>query len=280
MQIISDPKELQLLMLNLKAEGKTIGFVPTMGNLHEGHLSLIELSKNKADVTVCSIFVNPLQFGQGEDLSSYPRTLKLDIQKLSAISTDYLFTPSEKDIYPLGKEIHTHVIANRLTEYLCGKSRPTHFQGVTTVVNILFNIVQPNYAFFGKKDYQQYKIISNMVNDLRIPVEVIGGEIVRESNGLAMSSRNGYLTDKEKQEAAILRQVILQAAEQIKQNQRSFDDIIQQSINTLSHSGFKVDYFEIIRQSDLHPADRDDSDLLIAVAGWMGQPRLIDNIEI
>ncbi|MDH5433741.1 MAG: pantoate--beta-alanine ligase, partial [Gammaproteobacteria bacterium] len=277
MQIISDPKELQLLMLNLKAEGKTIGFVPTMGNLHEGHLSLIELSKNKADVTVCSIFVNPLQFGQGEDLSSYPRTLKLDIQKLSAISTDYLFTPSEKDIYPLGKEIHTHVIANRLTEYLCGKSRPTHFQGVTTVVNILFNIVQPNYAFFGKKDYQQYKIISNMVNDLRIPVEVIGGEIVRESNGLAMSSRNGYLTDKEKQEAAILRQVILQAAEQIKQNQRSFDDIIQQSINTLSHSGFKVDYFEIIRQSDLHPADRDDSDLLIAVAGWMGQPRLIDN---
>ena len=279
MQIINDPKVVQEIVLDLRSQGKTIGFVPTMGNLHQGHISLVEIARQKADIVVSSIFVNPMQFGPNEDFESYPRTLKDDSEKLEASGCDILFTPTEAAIYPEGKEIHTSVEVNRLTDKLCGKSRPGHFRGVTTIVNILFNIVQPHLAVFGKKDYQQYQIIKAMVNDLLMPIEIIGGEIVREKNGLAMSSRNGYLSQKELSQAAKLRQVILASAEKIKAK-LSFNEIINEAISDLVNADFNVDYFEIISQKTLETATTNDKELLIAAAAWLGQPRLIDNLEI
>lgn len=280
MKIFTDPKQFQQEMLALKRQGKKIGFVPTMGNLHAGHLSLVDLAKQKADIVVNSIFVNPMQFGENEDLDSYPRTLQADIEKLGALKTDYLFTPNESDIYPLGKECHTSVEVNRMTDKLCGASRPDHFRGVTTVVNILFNLVQPDVAIFGKKDYQQYQIIRAMVKDLFLPIEIIGGEIVREENGLAMSSRNGYLSDAEKQQAAQLRKVILKTAQNIKQGSLSFSEIQKKAADELVSHGFNVDYFQLVRQSDLEAATPSDKAILIAAAAWLGQPRLIDNMEV
>jgi len=279
MEIIQDPKTLQQQLIELKRQGKTIGFVPTMGNLHAGHLSLIDIARARADIVVSSIFVNPMQFGENEDLDSYPRTLEADSQKLAARGTDFLFTPTEQQIYPRGKAFHTSVEVNRLTEKLCGASRPGHFRGVTTVVNILFNIVQPEVAVFGKKDYQQFQVIKAMVNDLQIPVKIIGGEIVRETNGLAMSSRNGYLSSNELEQASQLRKAIKTAGEQIQQRQ-SMTAVIQQAKNFLADKGFKVDYFEVVRQADLEPAQTGDTELLIAAAAWLGKPRLIDNLEV
>jgi pantoate--beta-alanine ligase len=280
MKIIQSPLDIQQQMLALKAQGKTIGFVPTMGNLHQGHLSLIEIAKQKSDISVASIFVNPMQFGEGEDLDSYPRTMSEDIRKLESLNVDYLFTPSNESIYPLGKDSHTSVEVNRMTDTLCGASRPGHFRGVTTVVNILFNIIQPNIAVFGKKDYQQYQVIKAMVKDLMLPIEIIGGEILREANGLAMSSRNGYLTVQEKTRASQLRKIILQTAEQLKQGKESIDAIKQMATEQLESSGFKKDYFEIVNQLDLADAKASDKKLLISAAAWMGKPRLIDNMEL
>lgn len=279
MKIISHPKQLQNELLELKKQGKTIAFVPTMGNLHAGHLSLIELAKSKADIVVCSIFVNPLQFDKPSDLENYPRTFDSDKNKLEAINTDYLFTPSDSSIYPQGKKVHTSVEAHRLTQSLCGATRVGHFLGVTTVVNILFNIVQPNVAIFGKKDYQQLLVIQAMVDDLMMPIKVIGGDTKREKNGLAMSSRNIHLTQSEKNHASLLRQVILETTDNIKQHM-SLEKAQQIAVNKLNNNGFKVDYFEIVRRSDLAEAEINDKDLLIAAAAWLGQPRLIDNLEI
>jgi pantoate--beta-alanine ligase len=278
MQIIQSPSEIQQQLFDLKRQGKTIGFVPTMGNLHQGHLSLIETAKQKADIVVCSIFVNPMQFGENEDLDKYPRTLKKDIEKLEAYNIDFIFTPSEADIYPQGKETHTSVQVNRMSENLCGASRPGHFKGVTTVVNILFNIIQPDFSIFGKKDYQQLQIIKAMVKDLLLPVEIIGGEIIREKNGLAMSSRNGFLTAQEREHASLLRKEILHAAEKIKQGE-SILSAVEYAINKLETSGFKIDYFDVLRSADLQPATTEDKNLLIAVAAWLGKPKLLDNFE-
>lgn len=279
MEVIQVPKQFQSLMLSLKQQGKKIGFVPTMGNLHSGHLSLIDIAKSKADIIVASIFVNPMQFGPNEDFDSYPRTMKADLEKLEAKGTDYVFTPTIEQVYPLGKEVHTSVEANRLTDKLCGASRPGHFKGVTTVVNMLFNIVQPNVAIFGKKDYQQLQVIKTMVSDLLLPIEIIGGDIVREDNGLAMSSRNGYLSEEELNRASELRKIILSAAEAVK-NRLPLSEIKSNAKSSLSEAGFKVDYFDIVRQHDLEDADLNDKQLLIAAAAWLGQPRLIDNIEV
>lgn len=278
MKIVESPRELQTKIRKLKNSGKKIAFVPTMGNLHAGHLSLIKLARKHADIVVCSIFVNPLQFGPNEDLDAYPRTLQEDIEKLRAHSTDFLFTPSDKNIYPLGKEKHTSVVVNRMTENLCGTSRPGHFLGVTTVVNILFNIVQPDCAIFGKKDYQQYLLIKAMVNDLMLPIDIIGGEIVREDNGLAMSSRNGYMTEVEKENASLLRKIILQTAHKIKQG-LPIKQCINQAVSTLTENDFTIDYFEVIRSTDLQPASTSDKELLIAAAAWLGKPRILDNLE-
>ncbi|MFT6733019.1 MAG: pantoate--beta-alanine ligase [Polaribacter sp.] len=280
MKIIDSPNQIQSELVALKKKGKKIGLIPTMGNLHKGHTSLFAIARKHCDILIGSIFVNPMQFGANEDLDKYPRTLQDDIKKLEAIHVDYLFTPTEKVIYPRGMQINTSVEVNRLTKRLCGESRPTHFKGVSTVVNILFNILQPDVVVFGKKDYQQYLVLSAMVKDLFLPIEVLGGEIVREENGLAMSSRNKFLTPNEKEKASELRKIILHFADKIKLGNRSYSSIRLDAIEILNSKSFNIDYFEICNTYDLERASFKDTKILIAVAAWMGKPRLLDNIEI
>ncbi len=280
MRIIQNPHEIQKDLIALKKSGKKIGLIPTMGNLHKGHLSLFKLAQKNCDVLVGSIFVNPMQFGANEDLDKYPRTLNDDIEKLESINVDYLFTPTNKIIYPLGTKTNTSVEVNRLTKRLCGESRPEHFRGVATVVNILFNILRPDVVVFGKKDYQQYLILSAMVQDLFMPIEIIAGEIVREDNGLAMSSRNKFLSAKEKEEAGALRKVILECGETIKSGERNYNKIRKNAIEKLEQRKFKIDYFEICDRFTLEEATGQDNEILIAAAAWYGQPRLLDNLEL
>ncbi len=280
MKIIDNPIEIQAELISLKKQGKKIGLIPTMGNLHKGHISLFELAKNHCDILVGSIFVNPMQFGANEDLNKYPRTLKDDIKKLETINVDYLFTPTNEIIYPLGTKTNTSVEVNRLTQRLCGESRPTHFKGVTTVVNVLFNILQPDVVIFGKKDYQQYLVLSAMVKDLFLPIKIIGGDIVREDNGLAMSSRNKFLTISEKENAAELRKILLHFSKIIIDGERDYQSIRLNAIKSLNANSFNVDYFEICNTHNLENATNKDKNILIAAAAWMGQPRLLDNIEV
>ncbi len=280
MKIFDSPYEIQAELTALKRSGKKIGLIPTMGNLHRGHLSLFQLAQKNCDILVGSIFVNPMQFGANEDLDQYPRTLQQDINKLTEIGVDYLFTPTNETIYPIGTKVNTSVEVNRLTKRLCGESRPEHFRGVATVVTILFNILQPDLVIFGKKDYQQYLILSAMVKDLFLPIEIIGGEIVREDNGLAMSSRNKFLTNEQKNQASFLQATLLAIAEKIKLGQRDYSTLKQLAIEQLEQNDFKVDYFEICNKITLEDASPNDSELLIAAAAWIGQPRLLDNIEV
>ncbi len=280
MKIFDSPYEIQAELTALKRSGKKIGLIPTMGNLPRGHLSLFQLAQKNCDILVGSIFVNPMQFGANEDLDQYPRTLQQDINKLTEIGVDYLFTPTNETIYPIGTKVNTSVEVNRLTKRLCGESRPEHFRGVATVVTILFNILQPDLVIFGKKDYQQYLILSAMVKDLFLPIEIIGGEIVREDNGLAMSSRNKFLTNEQKNQASFLQETLLAIAEKIKLGQRDYSTLKQLAIEQLEQNDFKVDYFEICNKITLEDASPNDSELLIAAAAWMGQPRLLDNIEV
>jgi len=280
MKIYQEPNAIQNELIALKKNGKRIGLIPTMGNLHKGHLSLFKIAQQHCDVMVGSIFVNPMQFAANEDLNKYPRTLNNDIEKLESINVDYLFTPTNEIIYPIGTKINTSVEVNRLTKRLCGESRPEHFRGVTTVVNILFNILQPDIVIFGKKDYQQYLILSAMVKDLFMPIQIIGGEIIREENGLAMSSRNKFLTPEEKNKASLLRTTILAVAEQIKSGDRNYKLIRENAIKRLNQKEFNVDYFEICNTKDLERATQADKQILIACAAWMGQPRLLDNLEL
>ncbi|WP_144393097.1 pantoate--beta-alanine ligase [Pleionea sediminis] len=281
MKLFQNKEELQDFVLEQKRSGKRIGFVPTMGNLHDGHLSLVKLAQAESDIVIVSIFVNPMQFGPNEDFDAYPRTFEQDKEKLDSLNTDILFLPNLDSIYPRGKENHTKVEAiEALTKKLCGASRPGHFLGVTTVVNILLNIVQPDIAVFGKKDYQQLMVIKRMVSDLCMPIKIIGGDIKREPNGLAMSSRNGYLSQIEKDKASHLRAIILAAQKQIEAGDTNFRSLEKHAIQQLTNDGFKVDYFHIVRQDDLESAKESDSKLLIAAAAWLGQPRLIDNQEV
>lgn len=280
MKVFQNPHDIQKELTALKHAGKKIGFIPTMGNLHRGHLSLFKLAQAHCDILVGSIFVNPMQFGANEDLDKYPRTLKDDIDKLESIDVDFLFTPTNEIIYPLGTQTNTSVEVNRLTKRLCGESRPEHFRGVATVVTILFNIIQPDLVVFGKKDYQQYLILSAMVKDLFLPIEIVGGEIIREDNGLAMSSRNKFLTPQEKQQAGEIRKIILRCEDKIKLGNYDYQAIKLYAVEELSGQGFKVDYFEICNRETLEDAGGSDKNLLIACAAWMGQPRLLDNLEL
>ncbi len=280
MKIINHPQEIQKEIIALKKKGQKVSLVPTMGNLHAGHLSLFDIAKKHSDVLVGSLFVNPIQFAPNEDLNRYPRTFQEDIRKLESLGVNFLFAPSNNVIYPMGTKVNTSVKANRLTQKLCGKSRPNHFEGVTTIVNMLFNIIQPDISVFGKKDYQQYLIIQAMVKDLFMPIELIGAEIVRETNGLAMSSRNKFLTDNQLTRASQLRKTLLRTVERIKNGERQFDKIRQDSIQRLTELDFKIDYFEICCAANLEKATLKDKNLLIACAANLGQPRLLDNIEL
>lgn len=266
-----------------------IALVPTMGNLHAGHLQLVKMAKQQADIVVVSIFVNPTQFGIGEDFESYPRTLEADVAKLASVDTDYVFAPSIDEMYPLLPP-PTKVMAGAIAMQLCGQSRPTHFDGVGIVVAKLFNIVQPDVAFFGQKDYQQLAIIKQLVRDLSYQVEIIGAPIVRAEDGLALSSRNQYLTDTERKAAPVLHQVLVNFADQLAQKiaEDSFDNSVLQSLLTraaqrITAAGFAIDYLEV-KTTDLQPITFEASylkenqqDLIILVAAKLGQARLLDN---
>ncbi|MES1966103.1 pantoate--beta-alanine ligase [Psychrobacter sp. AH5] len=275
--------------LNPLRSQQRLALVPTMGNLHAGHLELVKIAKQHADIVVVSIFVNPTQFGIGEDFESYPRTLDADVAKLAGVGADYVFAPSVDEMYPILPP-PTKVIAGAIAMQLCGQSRPTHFDGVGIVVSKLFNIVQPNIAIFGQKDYQQLAIIKQLVRDLSYPVEIIGAPIVRASDGLALSSRNQYLTDNERQIAPVLHQVLQDLAEQLAQKLKehnltklALDSLLEHSYQRITDAGFEIDYLAV-KTTDLQPIDYTaqttkgvSKELIILVAAKLGKARLLDN---
>lgn len=261
-----------------RQQGLTIGFVPTMGNLHAGHISLVELAKQRADKVIVSIFVNPLQFNDKADLSAYPRTLEQDALKLSDAECDLIFTPSVEVMYPQGMADQSVISVPRVGDRLCGAHRPGHFDGVATVVAKLFNLVSPDIAIFGEKDYQQLLLIKKMVVDMNMAIDIVSAPTRRESNGLAMSSRNQYLTTEQQQQAAALYQHLEQIKQQLQQGHNDWEQLCEQTKQQLAEQGFKPDYVEICRADDLMPAKPGDKALRILVAAQFGTARLIDNI--
>ena len=280
MQIIENIQALRELRRKWQLKGDVIAFVPTMGNLHQGHLKLVKKAKANADIVVVSIFVNPLQFGPDEDLDAYPRTLAADSQALSDLGVDVLFTPSVKDIYPRGLEQQTFVEVPGISYMICGASRPGHFRGVATIVSKLFNMVQPNKAYFGEKDFQQLQVIKAMVTDLSMNLEVHGVTTERENDGLAMSSRNGYLTAEQRQLAPLLYRCISELAENIVAGRRDFRRLISDAKSELAKQGFKPDYIEIRAAESLLQPSHEDDNLVILAAAFLGKTRLIDNIQL
>jgi pantoate--beta-alanine ligase len=276
MQTVNTVSELREVIRTWRLAGENVAFVPTMGNLHAGHLQLVNEAKKTADRVVVSIFVNPAQFGIGEDFEVYPRTEREDREILDAANTDLLFLPAVGEIY--APDAKTVVTVTELSDLYCGASRSGHFSGVATVVCKLFNIVQPDAALFGLKDFQQLVVIRTMVRDLNIPVEIIGVDTVRESNGLAMSSRNGYLTGAEKSVAPKLYQSLCVARDAVLAGGQSYADIEQQAILFLQKEGFQPDYFCVCRSNDLIKATAEDVDLVLLAAAKLGKTRLIDNI--
>ena len=256
---------------------KIIGFVPTMGNLHEGHLNLVREARKICDVVVVSIFVNPIQFGPNEDFENYPRTLEQDSHLLADVGCDIVFAPSVEQIYG-NKPRLTNITVSEITNDLCGLQRPGHFDGVAVVVTKLFNMVQPNFAFFGQKDYQQLAVIRQFVRDLNIPLEVIGVPITRAEDGLALSSRNGYLSEEHRQIAPIIFQS-LKTAEQELQSGVALADVLESIKHTLTQAGFIVDYVEA-RTPELQKIEAFDQDLVLFVAAKLGKTRLIDNLQV
>ncbi|WP_339086942.1 pantoate--beta-alanine ligase [Shewanella chilikensis] len=271
--------EIRTRVREWRQKGETVAFVPTMGNLHQGHVSLILEAARRADHVVASIFVNPLQFGKNEDLDAYPRTLGADQQKLTEAGCELLFTPTPELIYPKGLDAHTFVEVPGISDELCGASRPGHFRGVATIVCKLFNIVQPDIALFGRKDYQQLLVIKTMVSDLSLPIEVIGVETVREDSGLALSSRNGYLTEAEKALAPKLKAAMDKLAEAIVLGQ-DIDQAISDTKEFLRAAGLEPDYLEVREASSLKPVSSDDKSLVILAAAYLGKARLIDNMTL
>ncbi|WP_275099747.1 pantoate--beta-alanine ligase [Sedimenticola hydrogenitrophicus] len=263
-----------------RAAGERVALVPTMGNLHEGHLDLVRKARSLADRVVVSIFVNPLQFGEGEDFAAYPRTLIDDSDKLSAVATDLLFTPPVDEVYKRPRSEQTRIEVPDLSGLFCGASRPGHFVGVATVVCKLFNMVQPDLALFGEKDYQQLLVIRRMVEDLVIPVTIHGLPTVREVDGLARSSRNGYLSDTERSIAPALYRQLQQTVAGIKQGKLDFAALERQALSRLEAEGFKPDYYAIRRATDLAEPGPGDKSLVILAAAHLGKARLIDNIQL
>ncbi|HEX7454774.1 MAG TPA: pantoate--beta-alanine ligase [Gallionella sp.] len=256
---------------------RAIAFVPTMGNLHEGHLNLMRQAREHGDCVVASIFVNPLQFGPNEDFEQYPRTLDADCVKLQG-QVDAVFAPAVNEMYPVLQTVFVEPppVANEL----CGAARPGHFRGMATVVLKLLNIVQPRVALFGKKDYQQLHIIRQLTEQLNLPVRIVGGETVRAVDGLALSSRNQYLTEAERNEAVFLNQTLQAMRLSVLQGVRDFEQLQQQAIQALADRGWQVDYVAIRNQSDLQPASGGQRDLVILAAARLGKTRLLDNVEL
>jgi pantoate--beta-alanine ligase len=280
LQIIESAAAMQQQAIAWRVEGKRIGFVPTMGYLHDGHLSLMRLLRARCEALVASIFVNPMQFGPNEDFAQYPRDLERDLRLCESAGCDAVFSPSVEDIYP--ENFHTHVEVEYLTETLCGPWRPGHFRGVATVVCKLFNIVQPYFAAFGQKDAQQVVVIERMVRDLNMPVEIVIGPTKRESDGLAMSSRNVYLSPAERLQAAALYHALSLAARMIRDGERNSIQIISamKSLIQREVAAPVIEYIEIVDRATLHPVQSITGEIIIALAVRIGKTRLIDNFML
>ncbi|SET79023.1 pantoate--beta-alanine ligase [Marinobacter segnicrescens] len=280
MRTVHTLKELRAIIRSYRTQGKRVGLVPTMGNLHEGHLALVRRAHEAADVVVTSIFVNPMQFGAGEDLDAYPRTLADDQRKLEAEGNTLLFAPPISEVYPDGLARQTRVIVPEVSEGHCGASRPGHFEGVATVVSMLFNMVQPDVAVFGEKDYQQLAVIRKMVRDLFIPVDVIGLPTIRDEDGLAMSSRNGYLSAAERKKAPALHRLLSETGAALLGGSDDYAGLETAAREALTAEGFRPDYFNIVNSLTLKPASPGDRQLTLLAAAFLGTTRLIDNLSI
>lgn len=277
MQLIKSIPVLRETLRSWRHVGEIVAFVPTMGNLHAGHLRLVEQARSMADRVVASIFVNPTQFSAGEDFGAYPRTPEADIEKLAVADVDLLFMPEADEIYP--PNALSHVEVPGLSEQLCGAVRPGHFRGVATVVGKLFNLVQPDVALFGEKDWQQLVVIRRMVADLNFPVRIVGVPTVREADGLAMSSRNSYLSEDARRQASLLYQSLLAVQAELHAGRRDFADMEAEQLAVLQAAGFKPDYLAI-RQLDLSLPVEDAGEFVVLVAAWLGRARLIDNLRV
>ncbi|HDS3081857.1 TPA: pantoate--beta-alanine ligase [Escherichia coli] len=277
MLIIETLPLLRQQIRRLRMEGKRVALVPTMGNLHDGHMKLVDEAKARADVVVVSIFVNPMQFDRPEDLARYPRTLQEDCEKLNKRKVDLVFAPSVKEIYPNGTETHTYVDVPGLSTMLEGASRPGHFRGVSTIVSKLFNLVQPDIACFGEKDFQQLALIRKMVADMGFDIEIIGVPIMRAKDGLALSSRNGYLTAEQRKIAPGLYKVLSSIADKLQAGERDLDEIIAIAGQELNEKSFRADDIQIRDADTLLEVSENSKRAVILVAAWLGDARLIDN---
>ncbi len=280
MQTVHTIAQLRATVDQWRGRRERVAFVPTMGNLHAGHLQLVKRASRAGDKVVVSIFVNPTQFGPGEDYGTYPRTLKQDSLKLAESGAHLLFVPEVSEIYPFGAEHTTRVQVPGLSTLLCGASRPGHFTGVATVVTKLFNAVRPHVAVFGEKDYQQLLLVRRLVTDLCLPIEIIGMPTLREPDGLAMSSRNGYLSAEERERAPALQQALTRAGDAILAGERDYPALCARVSALLLENGFRPDYVSIRRIEDLAEPQQTDSRLIILAAAWLGSTRLIDNLPV
>jgi pantoate--beta-alanine ligase len=280
MKTIARPSEIRARVKAWQVQGERVAFVPTMGNLHAGHAALVKQARTHAERVIVSVFVNPLQFGPGEDFATYPRTPTDDEKIVADCGADLLFRPEVDDVYPAGQRGHTIINVPEISDILCGQFRPGHFQGVATVVAKLFNIVRPDVALFGEKDFQQLAVIKRMTIDLCLPVEVIGLPTVRESDGLAMSSRNRYLSAEQRTLAPRIFQILSEAQQHIGKGRRDYAALEQAGMQQLTAAGFKPDYFAIRDASNLLPPETDSHHFVILTAARLGRARLIDNVQV
>jgi pantoate--beta-alanine ligase len=278
MQQVSSLEQLRQQVKQWRQQGLIIGFVPTMGNLHAGHLSLVEKAKQHADKVIVSIFVNPLQFNEQSDLDAYPRTQDKDTAQLAEKACDIVFMPETMTVYPEGMAKQSKITVPEIGDRLCGAHRPGHFDGVATVVTKLFNMVMPDIAVFGEKDYQQLLLIKKLVHDLNMPIKIIGAQTHREQGGLAMSSRNQYLSTTERTSATEIYQTLLDIKQSLENGRNDFTTLCEQAKQAMEQKGFDVDYIEICRETDLKPAQSSDKALRILIAAQLGPARLIDNL--
>ena len=281
MEVITSIEEIQELALRLEKEGKKIGFVPTMGYLHDGHLSLIDLIRERSDVLILSIFVNPTQFGAGEDLEKYPRDMERDLALCRERKVDYVFAPKPDDIYPEGAS--TYVSEEGVSQGLCGETRPTHFKGVTTICAKLFNLVRPAYVALGQKDAQQVVVLKRMIRDLHFPIEVVIGPTLREPDGLAMSSRNSYLNDRQRQDALLIHQALLAGKRLVDEKGIRNVDRVKAELMTVLRSGsfVRINYAEVVDRENMKPEKEIElGRSMLVIAVWVDNIRLIDNMSL
>lgn len=280
MKVINKVQDLRQVIQEVRKKGQSIGFVPTMGFLHDGHMSLVSAAKENHDFVVVSIFVNPTQFGEKEDLDAYPRDFEGDSKKLIDADVDVLFLPSVEEMYPRGYSTYVNVEGD-MTGVLCGVSRPGHFKGVATIVTKLFNMVQPDAAYFGQKDAQQVAVVKKMVRDLNMNIDIVPCPIFREADGLAMSSRNALLKDQERKDALVLSQSLFAAKEQIEKGERSAKKIIGSIVDKIKTIDYAIiDYVEIVDAFTLNRIETLEGEILIALSVKVGKPRLIDNMRL